>query len=414
MTPVDHVNSKSYRLVVISRCLPYEGIDHAGGEYVLRSIRAVTKNALVTVVAVSSERDRAALARTDLGYSPLLLNFTGLYASTAFSFIRRVQGRLLPLTVPVGLRRSIQRSVQLRSACESADVIEIQWTEMATFWKAARKATNADCRIVVVAHDVLSQRYERAMRAASRAFQPLHAVQLAIVRRRERALLKLGHAVVTFSEKDARLVKQLRTESPVHVVVPPLFDEEMSCRRLANHNMVLFVGAFARKENIDAADWLLNDIWPTVARKFPGARLVLAGAKSDTYLASVAGRTDGSVTATGFVESLAPYYRAATVAIVPLRLGAGVKFKTLTAMLWGIPVVSTPEGVEGLAPFDHYSGVTTDADDFAALILQVLREPASHEARALMARRWAEHLSGTEQFLQSILLAHGRAAPPTI
>jgi glycosyltransferase involved in cell wall biosynthesis len=43
------------------------------------------------------------------------------------------------------------------------------------------------------------------------------------------------------------------------------------------------------------------------------------------------------------------YLHAATVCVVPLRTGYGIKNKTLEAMAAGVPVVGSDRGLEGLA-----------------------------------------------------------------
>ena len=51
----------------------------------------------------------------------------------------------------------------------------------------------------------------------------------------------------------------------------------------------------------------------------------------------------------GQVPSMHPYLREADVMVVPLLAGSGTRLKVLEAFAGGIPVVSTPKGVEGLA-----------------------------------------------------------------
>ena len=52
----------------------------------------------------------------------------------------------------------------------------------------------------------------------------------------------------------------------------------------------------------------------------------------------------------GFVEDLAEEYAASAVALVPVLQGAGVKFKTIEALLHGTPTVTTTVGAEGVGP----------------------------------------------------------------
>jgi glycosyltransferase involved in cell wall biosynthesis len=77
------------------------------------------------------------------------------------------------------------------------------------------------------------------------------------------------------------------------------------------------------------------------------------------------------------VPSVADYLRAATVVIVPLRIGGGTRLKIFEAMAMAKAMVSTSIGAEGL---DVTHGrdvvIADDAQSFAAGILQFLRDPA--------------------------------------
>nr|WP_236555595.1 glycosyltransferase family 4 protein [Plantibacter sp. T3] len=157
---------------------------------------------------------------------------------------------------------------------------------------------------------------------------------------------------------------------------------------------VLLTAAFARPENDEAAAWLLRSVWPLVLDQLPQARLVLAGAGPSDSLRELA--KDNMVEVTGYVEDLHDYYRTADLFVVPLKRGAGVKFKTITAMLWAIPVVSTPAGAEGIGERGNYVDVTSDPATFAEAIVSALQErPAAMIRRTWL---WAHSTYGVEVF----------------
>ena len=58
------------------------------------------------------------------------------------------------------------------------------------------------------------------------------------------------------------------------------------------------------------------------------------------------------ITVTGSVDDIRPYIAAATVCVVPLRMGGGTRFKILEAMALSKPVVSTTIGAEGFPVTD--------------------------------------------------------------
>ncbi|TAL65021.1 MAG: glycosyltransferase, partial [Bacteroidetes bacterium] len=50
----------------------------------------------------------------------------------------------------------------------------------------------------------------------------------------------------------------------------------------------------------------------------------------------------------GYQKDLRPFWKNASVFIVPLWYGSGIRIKILEALANGIPVVSTEKGAEGL------------------------------------------------------------------
>jgi len=62
--------------------------------------------------------------------------------------------------------------------------------------------------------------------------------------------------------------------------------------------------------------------------------------------------------------------------VVPIRVGSGIRVKILMGVSYGVPVVSTPVGAEGI-PFKH--GVSAylaeDAKAFASAAVGLLKDP---------------------------------------
>jgi len=95
------------------------------------------------------------------------------------------------------------------------------------------------------------------------------------------------------------------------------------------------------------------------------------------------------------VASLAPYYAAARMAVVPIRAGGGSRIKILEAFAHGRPVIATRLGAEGLGVVDEQHLLIADtAEDFAASARRLLADTALaerlvYQARALVEQRYA-------------------------
>ena len=78
----------------------------------------------------------------------------------------------------------------------------------------------------------------------------------------------------------------------------------------------------------------------------------------------------------GTVPDIRPYVRTAAVSVAPMRIARGIQNKVLEAMAMGVPVVTTPAGLEGLScrPGEEVL-VADDAAGLAEVVARVLTQP---------------------------------------
>jgi len=80
------------------------------------------------------------------------------------------------------------------------------------------------------------------------------------------------------------------------------------------------------------------------------------------------------VEVTGYVtdQVLNSYYEKARVAVVPLRFGAGVKYKVLEALSKGVPLVTTEVGIQGMPELQEKITVHNDPSKIAEAIIDFI------------------------------------------
>ncbi|MEG4914372.1 MULTISPECIES: glycosyltransferase family 4 protein [unclassified Microcoleus] len=110
---------------------------------------------------------------------------------------------------------------------------------------------------------------------------------------------------------------------------------------------LIFAGAMNNLPNIDAARFLSLQILPPLQQRYPDATLTLVGASPVPEVLAL-GKLPG-IQVVGRVQRVAEYLHQAAVCVVPMRIGFGIKNKTLEAMAAGTPVVASDRGLEGLA-----------------------------------------------------------------
>ncbi len=97
------------------------------------------------------------------------------------------------------------------------------------------------------------------------------------------------------------------------------------------------------------------------------------------------------VTVTVRVPSVVEYLHRATVCVVPMRIGFGIKNKTLEAMAAGVPVVASDRGLEGLAIDQPQRALrATTTDDYVTAIGHLFDQPALRATLAQQGRKLIE------------------------
>eukprot|EP00536_Pseudo-nitzschia_multiseries_P007847 jgi/Psemu1/287400/fgenesh1_pg.189_\ len=122
----------------------------------------------------------------------------------------------------------------------------------------------------------------------------------------------------------------------------------------------VFCGGFKHAPNADAVRLLIDFVWPKLRAKLPEATLHIYGAFCPDHLLQINShpkhrnhsRTRG-ITIHGFEPDLTKIFGSReidgrSILLAPLRFGAGIKGKIIDAWTFGMPVVTTPVGSEGM------------------------------------------------------------------
>jgi GT2 family glycosyltransferase/glycosyltransferase involved in cell wall biosynthesis len=145
---------------------------------------------------------------------------------------------------------------------------------------------------------------------------------------------------------------------------------------------VMFVAGFRHRPNVDAAVWFVREVLPLVRLKRPEIHTILAGSFPPP---AVTGLADERVLVTGYISDtvLEWFYQSASLAILPLRFGGGIKGKLIEALRFGVPVVTTSAGAQGLPEPENYVSIGDTPQRFAERIIEVVENPGLVQPRVL-------------------------------
>lgn len=102
---------------------------------------------------------------------------------------------------------------------------------------------------------------------------------------------------------------------------------------------LIFAGNMSYAPNVDAAQYLVNQIFPPLKQEFPNLKLVLCGATPSPAVTALK-QTD--IIVTGWVNSMSEWYAKSKIFIAPLRMGTGLQNKLLEAMSTSLPCITSP------------------------------------------------------------------------
>lgn len=222
--------------------------------------------------------------------------------------------------------------------------------------------------------DTVDLHYLREQREAEISGDAAQARAAATTRERELRLVRDTDITLVVSPFEQALLQRevpgARVEvlSNVHAIA--------GCKQpFSQRNGLLFVGGYRHPPNVDAANWLAQQIFPRVRQALPDIELHLIGGDAPDSVRAL-GDLPG-VHFHGHVPDIEPFLDGCRIALAPLRYGAGVKGKVNLSMAHGQPVVATPCAAEGMSLRDgHDVLIAEQPQAIADAIVRLYRDQA--------------------------------------
>jgi len=173
-------------------------------------------------------------------------------------------------------------------------------------------------------------------------------------------------------------------------VIPICSDPEVEpvIRRKAVARRITFLGGLHYPPNAQGICWFAEKVFPQVLAQVPDAILTVLGKQPPTALLNY-GIPAANLEVTGYVADPKPYLTETAAFIVPLLAGGGMRVKIIDGWTWGLPVVSTTVGAEGIIwQADENILIADAATDFAHTIIRVLQDAHCMQQLAQAGREW--------------------------
>lgn len=195
--------------------------------------------------------------------------------------------------------------------------------------------------------DAISLNYQRI--AQHRKFQSIKSVLYAFDERPtfqfERRCVRNADIASLISRIDAEYLTGNKLPSNVVIASNGVNVENYPMLGTSDLKSLLYLGNMGTEQNLDAVQYMADEVMTELIKDDFSLRVV--GTISETNAAKLRDRP--GVVLTGRVAELPPAVAGCSIAVAPIRIGAGVQNKVLEYMAFGIPSVISSVAAEGLA-----------------------------------------------------------------
>jgi len=276
---------------------------------------------------------------------------------------------------------------------------------------------NAKIPILLVDQTIEFAVYQHFVESLPKKFlflKPLFWLDVFKLKLWETLFWKRTDCLVAVSKEDQKLMKRL-SKRKVKIVpngVDEILIKQKQVKKHPQPTVLYGVANFKWMQNKEGAMNLLKFVWPKIKKKIPEAKLHIAGRHSAELLAKRKEliKFPESVKIDE-VKDAQLTYRKSWVLVAPMRSGGGSRTKFFEAMACSLPVVTTPEGIEGLDAEKGKEVVIGDSfSQLAQAAVDLLKNRKKREKIGAAGRQLVKKKYSWEVSAQKLLKIYQRIA----
>ena len=199
----------------------------------------------------------------------------------------------------------------------------------------------------------------------------------------ERFYWKKANAVVVVSSSDEKLIKK-EEPSLKTSIIPNCVGDEMIINKLEKKDLnfptIFFQGNFFWLQNVEAAKFIIDKIYPQLIKELPRVKIIIAG-QNAKKLGNLINKNINIINIEpDDINKVKELFKKNTLFIAPIFGPGGTRLKILAAMGSGMPVISSVTGIEGLEVTNNINVViANNPEEFVSKIKQLLSNKNIYE-----------------------------------
>ena len=228
--------------------------------------------------------------------------------------------------------------------------------------------------------DIFSYGMKRRADIASFVTRPIYNMEYRRLSRYEAAIFEDFDVKTIISEPDRELFPHEQRDEIL--VIPNGVDHDyFKPQDQEKRYDLVFTGNMSYPPNVNAVEYLAEEILPIVWKTLPEVKMYIAGATPDPKVKKVA---SDNIVVSGWLDDIRDAYAQSRVFIAPMRIGTGLQNKLLEAMSMRLPAITSPLANASLgAKPDEEILIGSNAEEMAQHIITLLTNKEKAERLAL-------------------------------
>lgn len=363
------------KILVLTNRVPYPL--HDGGNLAVMSLLKGLKAEACDVYLLSMNSSRHFVEEDDIRREFAFLNQVitvpinnDIKISGAFKALLQNQSYHVSRFIDAGFETAILKMLQTTDF----DIIQMEGLFVMPYYDLI--AANSNAKIVYRQHNIEYQIWEKNARQSR---HPLKKIYLKILSKQlyrfEIEQLKKLKYILPISASELKENEYLGTQAVQHWL-PYGIDDDAFIEDLPEPDYplttVYHLGAMDWLPNIEGIEWFLEKVWLLIYLEHPEVYFYFAGRKMPERFYEMAKKLP-NVVCQGEVPDAAAFEKDKDILIVPIFSSSGIRIKIIKAMAQSKAIVTTSQGVQGIAArHDHELLIADHPEDFAAAVIHLL------------------------------------------
>lgn len=230
-----------------------------------------------------------------------------------------------------------------------------------------------DKNIIIDFVDAVSMMYERRIKNVQSIWDKFKiGIEYLKVKNYEKKCTKIFKMQTVISQTDKDFIEQFAKKSNIKIIGNGVDTEYYKPIDFPKENNICFVGSMQYIPNSEAAIYFATKVFPVIKKEIPDAKFKIIGANPRKDLFDAVKGID-NIEITGKVEDVREYMKDCKVSVCPVKIAGGIQNKILEAMSMGIPIITTPEGAEGIGADENILKVAKTEEEYARQVILLMQ-----------------------------------------